>query len=192
MVDEFADTDLESFDTGALLDTITGGLEDEGYDIDPFLTNLGRGLITIEGTIKALSPRVNIMECITRNINTGFDPDSMERMLQAFLLKGIQGVDDLAGLPTKAVETLDMLQKSQLKLGGDFGVDNKTVKAVNYLARNVVLTIIAASLFLGACLLCSSGATAGNDALIGAGYAFGAVGFVLMIYIFVAVRKDGK
>ena len=192
MVDEFADTDLESFDTGDLLDTITGGLEDEGYDIDPFLTNLGRGLITIEGTIKALSPRVNIMECITRNINTGFDPDSMERMLQAFLLKGIQGVDDLAGLPTKAVETLDMFQKSQLKLGGDFGVDNKTVKAANYLARNIVLTIIAASLFLGACVLCSSGATAGNDALIGAGYAFGAVGFILMVYIFVTVRKDGK
>ncbi len=192
MVDEFADTDLESFDTGALLDSITGGLEDEGYDIDPFLTNLGRGLITIEGTIKALSPRVNIMECITRNINTGFDPESMERMLQAFLLKGIQGVDDLAGLPTKAVETLDMLQKSQLKLGGDFGVDPKTVKAANYLARNVVFALMAASLFLGACVLCSAGATAGNDALVGAGYAFGAVGFVLMVYIFVTIRKDGK
>ena len=190
MVDEFADTDLESFDTGALLGTITGGLEDEGYDIDPFLTNLARGLITIEGTIKALSPRVNIMDCITRNINTGFDPDSMERMLQAFLMKGVQGVDDLAGLPTKAVETLDMFQKSQLKLGGDFGLEPKTVKAVNYLVRNIILAILAAALFVGACMLCSAGATASNQALIGAGYAFGAVGFVLMVYVFLTVKND--
>ena len=190
MVDEFADTDLESFDTGALLNTISSGLEDEGYDIDPFLTNLARGLITIEGTIKALSPRVNIMECITRNINTGFDPENMERMLQAFMMKGVQGVDDLAGLPTKAVETLDMFQKSQLKLGGDFGLDNKTVKAANYLARNIILAILATALFIGACLLCSAGATASKETLVGAGYAFGAVGFVLMIYVFFTIRND--
>ncbi len=190
MVDEFADTDLESFDTGALLDTITSGLEDEGYDIDPFLSNLARGLISIEGTIKALSPRVNIMECITRNIKTGFDPDTAERMLEAFLMKGVQGVDDLAGLPTKAVETLDMLQKSQLKMGGDFGVDRKTVKAANYLVRNVVMALLAMALFIGACMLCSAGATAGQDQLLGAGYAFGAVGFVLMVYVFFTVKND--
>ena len=76
MTSQFADSDLESFDTGDLLDTMTKNLEDEGYDIDPFLTNLGRGLITIEGTVKVLSPRVNIMDCMTRHINTGFDPDS--------------------------------------------------------------------------------------------------------------------
>ncbi len=190
MVDEFADTDLESFDTGALLNTISSGLEDEGYDIDPFLTNLARGLITIEGTIKALSPRVNIMDCITRNIKTGFDPDNLERMLEAFLMKGVQGVDDLAGLPTKAVETLDMFQKSQLKMGGDFGLDAKTVRSANYLARNIILAILATALFLGACLLCSAGASASHQTLIGAGYAFGAVGFALMIYVFFTVRKD--
>ena len=190
MVDEFADTDLESFDTGALLGTITGGLEDEGYDIDPFLTNLARGLITIEGTIKALSPRVNIMECITRNINTGFDPDNMERLIQAFMLKGLQGVDDLAGLPTKAVETLDMLQKSQLKLGGDFGLDPKTVRSVNYIVRNIIFAMLATALFVGACLLCAAGAPVGNQALIGAGYAFGAVGFILMVFVFFTIKND--
>ncbi len=74
MTSQFADSDLESFDTGDLLSTLTANLEDEGYDIDPFLTNLGRGLLTLEGTVKALSPRVNIMDCMTRHIDLGFDP----------------------------------------------------------------------------------------------------------------------
>ena len=190
MTSQFADSDLESFDTGDLLSTMTSNLEDEGYDIDPFLTNLGRGLLTIEGTVKALSPRVNIMDCMTRHINTGFDPDALERMVQAYAIRAMQGADDLAGLPTKAVETLDMLQKSQLRMGGDFGVDPKTVKAANHLARNVVLAMLAAALFLGACLLCSSGAGAGAQALVNMGYAFGAAGFALMVYVFVTVRKD--
>lgn len=190
MTSTYADSDLESFDTGDLLSTITSNLQDEGYDIDPFLTNLGRGLITIEGTVKALSPRVNIMEIMTRHINTGFDPDLLERIVTSFLMKGVQGVDDLAGLPTKAVETLDMLQKSQIKMGGDFGLEPKTIKAANRLVGNVVLAMMATALFLGACVLCSSGANAGKDALINAGYAFGAVGFGLMIYVFLTVRKD--
>ncbi len=190
MIDQFADTDLESFDTSELLGTITSGLEDEGYDIEPFLTNLGRGLITIEGTVKALSPRVNIMDCMTRHIKTGFDADSIERMLMAFLMKGVQGAEDLAGLPTKAVETLDMFQKSQLKLGGDFGVDPKTMRTVSHLVRSVVLAILAAALFLGACLLCAFGASTNQTHLVGTGYTLGVIGFALMIYVFFTVQKD--
>lgn len=130
------------------------------------------------------------MECMTRRINLGFDPDALERMVNAFALKAVQGADDLAGLPTKAVETLDMLQKSQLKVGGDFGVDPKTVKAVNHLTRNVILTMMAMALFLGACVLCASGASAAKEALVNAGYAFGAIGFALMIYVSMAVKGD--
>ncbi len=193
MTNQFADTDLESFDTGDLLSSITSGLEDEGYDIDPFLTNLGRGLITIEGTVKALSPRVNIMDCMTRHINTGFDPDSLQRMVERLVMKGVQGVDDMAGLPTKAVETLDMLQKSQLKVGGDVGADAKTIKAAKYLVRNIVIAIMACSLFLGACVLCMAGSSSGTgtgSALTGAGFAFGAVGFIAMVYMFFTVKGD--
>lgn len=106
------------------------------------------------------------------------------------MMKGVQGMDDLAGLPTKAVETLDMLQKSQIKMGGDFGVDPKTVKVINFLTRNLMITLMALALFMGACTLCSAGATSGREYLINAGYAFGAVGFGLMVCVFLAVRKD--
>ena len=190
MTSQFADSDLESFDTGDLLSTLTSNLEEEGYDIDPFLTNLGRGLLTIEGTVKALSPRVNIMDCMTRHIDLGFNPENLEHMVQAFVMKGVQGMDDLAGLPTKAVETLDMLQKSQLKLGGDFGIDPRSSKMITFLVRNAILATLAAALFLGACLLCSAGASAGKQALINAGYFFGIMGFGLIVYVFLSIRKD--
>ena len=190
MTSQFADSDLESFDTGDLLSTMTTNLQDEGYDIDPFLTNLARGLLTIEGTVKTLSPRVNIMECMTRHVNLGFDPDSLERIVESFMLKGVQGADDLVGLPTKAVETLDMLQKSQLKVGGDLGLDPKTIRVANNIARNLMFTLMSLTLFIGACMLCSFGASAGKDMLVNGGYVFGAIGFALMVYVFVTIKND--
>jgi hypothetical protein len=131
------------------------------------------------------------MELMMRHVNLGFDPENLERMVERFVMKGVQGVEDLAGLPTKAVETLDMFQKSQLKLGGDFGVTPKTVKAVNYLVRNAILTAIATALFLGACLLASAAVGAGNQPMLVASYIFGGTGFVLMVHLFFTVRKDG-
>ena len=190
MTSQFADSDLESFDTGELISQVTDGLEKEGYDIEPFVTNLGRGLLTIEGTVKALSPRINIMDCMTRHVNLGFDPDGIERMVKAYIMKGVQGMDDLAGLPTKAVETLDMFQKSQLRMGGDFGLDPKTIKLVNGSVRMIVLTSLAVALFLGACILCLAGASnEGGGHLIGSGYISGVLGVVLMVYVFLNVQK---
>ena len=56
--------------------------------------------------------------------------------------------------------------------------------------RNVVLAMLATALFLGACLVCSSGAGAERQALVNIGYVCGAAGFALMVYVFVTVRKD--
>jgi hypothetical protein len=127
---------------------------------------------------------------MTRHVNMGFDPDSLERMVKAYVMKGVQGMDDLAGLPTKAVETLDMFQKSQLRMGGDFGLDPKTIKLVNGSVRMIVLTAIAVSLFLGACILCLAGSSgSGTGHLVGSGYISGALGVILMVYVFLNVQK---
>ena len=112
-------------------------------------------------------------------------------MVESFVMKGVQGAEDLVGLPTKAVETLDMLQKSQINVGGDLTLEPKTVKSINHMVRNVILALLVCTLFIGACMLCAAGAeTGGQWMLTGAGYGFGAVGFVLMIYVFFTVRND--
>ena len=40
-----------------------------------FLTNLSRGIIAAEGTIKALSPRVNILNCFMDKVDIGIGLD---------------------------------------------------------------------------------------------------------------------
>jgi hypothetical protein len=56
--------------------------------------------------------------------------------------------------------------------------------------RNAIMAMLATALFIGACLLCSAGANSGIQHLVTAGYIFGFAGFALMIFVFVAVRKD--
>ncbi|MBR3160601.1 MAG: AarF/ABC1/UbiB kinase family protein [Atopobiaceae bacterium] len=192
IIDEYADSDLESFDTSALLDEITNMLTENGYDLDPFLTNFARALITIEGTVKALSSRVNIMECLSSYVNTKFDPQAMMRDAKSLLLKTAQGGEDLAGLPTKAVETMDMLQKGQLKIGGDFGMERRSLSTFSWVADGAIRALMAGSLFLGSCLLCLTELEPRILGVPAIGFAGFVIGFVLMLQVFLDLRRVRK
>lgn len=154
MTDQVSGTDFGDFNLGDLLDTILDALQQESYKIDPFLTNLARGIVAAEGTVKALSPNVNILNCFIDKVNLGFDPEKLESDVTALVMKALQGVDDLAGLPTKAVETLDMLEKGQIRVTADMGFDGKGLRNVDRLAKNALLAFMSIALFLGSCILC--------------------------------------
>lgn len=189
ITDQFSGTDLGEADLGDLLNSITGNLSNDGYDIDPFLSNLARGVITAEGTINMVSPRVSIMDCISNHIDLSFDPDKLGQAVEAFLMKGVQGVDDLAGLPTKAVETLDMLQKSQLKLGGTITVDSRTMKSFEHIMGNVLATLISIAAFVGSCVLCLVPSTSTVLGIPTLGFIGLVVSVILMILSYIDVRK---
>ena len=77
-------TDFGDFDLGDLLGTILGGLSEESFKVDPFLTNLARGITAMEGTVKTLSSKVNILNFFTSKVNLGldlnFDTENLKEM----------------------------------------------------------------------------------------------------------------
>jgi len=160
MCGQYTGADFGDFDLGDLLSTILTALQDENYKIDPFLTNLSRGIIAIEGTIRTLSPKVNILNYFTSKVNTGFDfkldlenPGEMNPEIALKLLQLFKGVTDSS---TKTAEALDMLEKGQIKLRTDFSFEEKALETVNRLTGYVIRAFMIIALFIGSCLLCTA------------------------------------
>lgn len=188
MTDQFVDTDLEEFDTGALIDTITGALTEAGFDVDPFLTNLGRGLLTLEGTIRLVSPRVNIMDVLVDYLKSSFDPASIERAAGNVLGQAIDSAAATVALPTKLNETLDMLQKGHVKVGMQLSATDQLSCDIRAAAGLVALALIAVGLVIGACILGSSAnaiSLAGIPLFGGLGLI---IGIALAVYVFLKTR----
>ncbi len=70
MCGQYTGADFGDFDLGDLLGTILDGLQEENFKIDPFITNLARGITAVEGTIKTLSPNGNILKNTRRILVT--------------------------------------------------------------------------------------------------------------------------
>ncbi len=185
---QFIDVDLDEFDTGALISTLTASCSNIGLDIDPFLTNLGRGLVTLEGTIHHISPRLNIMEVLVDYLKSSFDPNSLRRKAAGLAGKTIESAEAMASLPTRIDQTLDMVQKGHVKVGMELSSNEKFSKDIRAAAGLIAIALIAMALVIGACILgaSSSAVSLGGVPLFG-GLGL-IVGIVLAIYVFVKIR----
>lgn len=185
---QFIDVDLDEFDTGELINSLTTSCTDVGMDIDPFLTNLGRGLVTLEGTIHHISPRLNIMAVLVDYLKTSFDPNSLRRMAAGFANKSVESAEALVSLPTRIDQTLDMVQKGHVRVGMELSSNEKFAKDIRAAAGLIAIALIAMGLVIGACIL---GASA-NAVSLGGVPLFGGLGLIvgvaLAIFVFVKIR----
>ena len=160
MCNQFSGTDFGDFELGDLLNTVLDALQDGNYKVDPFLTNLSRGVIAIEGTVKTLSHKVNILNYFLTKVDLGADfnlnlehPEEMNPEIALKLVQLFKGVTDSS---VKTAETLDMLQKDQLKVHTNLGLEEKALDTFNRLTSYLVRAFIIVALLIGSALLCTT------------------------------------
>ena len=94
----------------------------------------------------------------------------------------------MAGLPAKAAETLDMVQKGHAKIGMELSSNEKFTRDLRAAAGLLALALVAMGLIIGACIVGTSAAAP----QIGGVSAFGVCGLIagtaLAIYIIAKIR----
>ena len=156
MCDQTAGADLGDFCLGDLLTMVLNALREENYRIDPFLTNLSRGIIAAEGTVRSLSPRVNILNFFFGKVKSGFDVEGLdlEGTVSSTLMRVLHGAEGIASLPAKTVEVLDMLEKGQITVHTNANVEQRTMRELDRIVSNAIMGAMAIALFVGSCILC--------------------------------------
>ncbi|MBR3316572.1 MAG: AarF/ABC1/UbiB kinase family protein [Atopobiaceae bacterium] len=200
MCDQYTGSDFGDFDLGDLLGTILGNLQDEDYKIDPFLTNLSRGIIAVEGTVKALSPRINILNNFINKVDVGpaidfenLDSDDLADMNPEIAMELIKFFDSTSRSSAKTAETLDMLEKGQIRVRTDFSFEEKALGTVERLAGYALRALMIIAFFIGSCLLCTVPLDAkGQTPFLVAFPIVGSIGYVVSVFFAYRLYKDSK
>ena len=200
MCGQYTGSDFGDFDLGDLLGSVIGGLQDENYKIDPFLTNLARGIIAAEGTIKTLSPRVNILNYFISKVDIGIgidfnnlDKEKLAEMNPEIAMKLLQFLDSFSRSTTKTAESLDMLEKGQIKVRTDLSFEEKALKTVERLTGYAIRAIMIVALFVGSCLLCTAPALTSDGVAITIAFpAIGFIGGIISVFFAYRLYRDMK
>ena len=189
MCGQFNGSDFGDFELGDLLDAVLDSLEGGNYKVDPFLSNLSRGIIAIQGTVKTLSPNVNILNSFTSKVNLGFDlsnfdTEHLKEMNPEIALKLLQLAKGITDSSTKTAEALDMLEKGQIKVRTDLAFEEKALDTVNRLASYLIRALLIVAVIIGSSLLCTTSAFAGDkvSAVTIVFRGIGLVGFVVGLF----------
>ena len=167
---QYSGADFGDFDLGDLLGTVLDCLKEQDMKIDPFLTNLARGIVALEGTINTLSPDVNILNYFTDKVNIGpgfnLNLENPAEMNPEIALKLVQLFQGVTGASSKTAEVLDMMEKGQFKLRTDIGIDDKGLPNVGRITGYAARGIIIAAILIGSSIMClSSSLTGDSDAI---------------------------
>ncbi len=183
--------DFGDFDLGDLLGTILGGLQEENYKVDPFLTNLARGIVAVEGTVKTLSPKVNILNSFTDKVgglDFSLNLEHPEEMNPEIAMKLLQLANGLTNSAVKTADTLDMLEKGQIKVRSDIGFEEKALDTINRISSYAIRALIIVAVLIGSCLLCTV-SPMNSEGVAAVTIAFRAIGFAgFVVSLFFAQR----
>lgn len=187
MCNQFSGTDFGDFELGDLLNTVLDALQNGNYKVDPFLTNLARGVIAIEGTVSTLSKKVNILNYFLSKVDMGSSfnlnlehPEEMNPEIALKLLQLFNGITDSS---VKKAETLDMLQKDQIKIPTEFSFEKSTLETVNRLTEYAIRGLIIVALIIGSTILCTTTPIADDNtagAIVFRGV--GIVGYIVSLF----------
>ncbi len=192
VIHQYADSDLASFNTANLLNDLIGTMRDSGFELPASITMLARGLVTLEGTIRMISDQVNIMDVVRTYTADQFSLDEVKQHARNVIGASIDSAEALASLPAKANDTLDMLQKGQVKVEAHMGFDKVFRAELSGSIDHFALAVMAVGLFVGSCVLCLSSL---EPQLLGVpllGIVGFVTGFAIAMYDFFDMRRERK
>ena len=151
-----------------------------------------------EGTasVRTLSPDVNILSAFMSKVDIGLnldldhldDKENLKKLNPEIALKLVQFAKGVTDSSVKTADTLDMLQKGQIRVRTDFAFEGHALDTVTRIAHYAIRALIIVAVLIGSSILCTSSSFAGDN-VSAVTIIFRAIGFCgLIISLFFAQR----
>ena len=109
---------------------------------------LARGFVTIEGVIAQVAPDISVIEIVSKHvIAQQADPKFLATQLIDLATTSAASAEALAKLPTQLSNTLEMLDRGQIKVNGDIEVSSRILATAYASVGRISLATLSAGLF---------------------------------------------
>lgn len=154
---QYSASDLSDINIGTAFLDIIEMLREQNLVVSPAFTMLARGLLTLEGVLAEMAPTLSLVDIVAKHVEQQLgDAKSMTDRVKAMAASAAESANASVRLPTQLSNTLEMLDRGQLKVNADLGVPQDLTSSLSSLAGNLALAMISAGLFMGSSTLCTT------------------------------------
>lgn len=154
---EYSTAEMKEINVGTVLTEVIEVLRGQNMMMTSSVTMLARGFVTIEGVIAQVAPDISVIEIVSKHvIAQQVDPKFLATQLIDLATTSAASAEALAKLPTQLSNTLEMLDRGQIKVNGDIEVSSRILATAYASVGRISLALLSAGLFLGSSILCTT------------------------------------
>ena len=154
---EYSTAEMKEINVGTVLTEVIEVLRGQNMKMTSSVTMLARGFVTIEGVIAQVAPDISVIEIVSKHvIAQQADPKFLATQLIDLATTSAASAEALAKLPTQLSNTLEMLDRGQIKVNGDIEVSSRILATAYASVGRISLALLSAGLFLGSSILCTT------------------------------------
>ena len=154
---EYSTAEMKEINVGTVLTEVIEVLRGQNMMMTSSVTMLARGFVTIEGVIAQVTPDISVIEIVSKHvIAQQADPKFLATQLIDLATTSAASAEALAKLPTQLSNTLEMLDRGQIKVNGDIEVSSRILATAYASVGRISLALLSAGLFLGSSILCTT------------------------------------
>ena len=154
---EYSTAEMKEINVGTVLTEVIEVLRGQNMMMTSSVTMLARGFVTIEGVIAQVAPDISVIEIVSKHvIAQQADPKFLATQLIDLATTSAASAEALAKLPTQLSNTLEMLDRGQIKVNGDIEVSSRILATAYASVGRISVALLSAGLFLGSSILCTT------------------------------------
>lgn len=154
---EYSTAEMKEINVGTVLTEVIEVLRGQNMMMTSSVTVTARGFVTIEGVIAQVAPDISVIEIVSKHvIAQQADPKFLATQLIDLATTSAASAEALAKLPTQLSNTLEMLDRGQIKVNGDIEVSSRILATAYASVGRISLALLSAGLFLGSSILCTT------------------------------------
>ena len=186
----YGSCDVADLDIGQLLSDIMALTRMSKVVLPTSITNVSRGIVTIEGTIAEFIPNESILNIINAHILRTGDPiERSKDAMQDIALDARKAAEGASQAAAYSGEALRMLTRGQLKVNMEMLGSEAPLATISKIINRLTIGIIIAGLFIGSSMYAQFG---GETFILGVPFIsfFGFIGaFVLSVWVVIDIWR---
>ena len=157
LLSEYSTAEMKEINVGTVLTEVIEVLRGQNMMMTSSVTMLARGFVTIEGVMAQVAPDISVIEIVSKHvIAQQADPKFLATQLIDLATTSAASAEALAKLPTQLSNTLEMIDRGQIKVNGDIDVSSRILATAYASVGRISLALLSAGLFLGSSILCTT------------------------------------
>lgn len=151
VLDKNKTQDMSDIDIKDFMNDFLAMLSNNHISLPKDVTMLMRGIIVLEGVLRSVSPKINLMQILSTHIKPN-DMMNKEKALK-FLQKGMESGSDLVYLPNEMLSFLKGVNSGELRFNIELNDSKHQMRNLEQLVHLCMITILDVAYILGTSLI---------------------------------------